>query len=194
MRIGVLSLQGAFGAHSRMLAGLGVEAVAVRQPSDLSGIEGLILPGGESTTLSMLIESSGLRPALEDLVRDGLPMFGTCAGMILLSQEVVGRRHDQLSFAAIDITVERNGYGRQLDSFEAEIGLDAHRNFRGVFIRAPRVVRVGPGVTVLATHNDDAVLLENGRVLVASFHPELTEDPSIHQLFITRHISAGIPA
>lgn len=194
MRIGVLALQGAFAAHIRMFQSLNVEAVEVRSAEHLADIDGLVLPGGESTALSMLIESAGLRHPLSAAVDQRVPMFGTCAGMILLASEVGGRRPDQLSFSAIDIGVDRNGYGRQRESFEADLELSGSSTFRGVFIRAPRVTRVEPSVRVLASYRNEPVLLEQGSVLVASFHPELTDDPSIHQHFIQKHVQAAAAA
>jgi pyridoxal 5'-phosphate synthase pdxT subunit len=183
--IGVLALQGAFGAHVKRLAELGVDGREVRQPRDLVGIDGLVMPGGESTTMSNLLASSGLFDEIKARVSDGLPVFGTCAGMILLATEVLDGRPDQRTFGALDATVRRNGYGRQLDSFETDIdvvGLD--RPFHGVFIRAPRVEAVGPAVEVLARHQDEAVLLRQGRLMAASFHPELTADGRLHARFV----------
>ena len=185
MDIGVLALQGAFGAHIRRLAELGVDGREVRQPRDLVGVDGLVMPGGESTTMSNLLASSGLFDEIKARVSDGLPVFGTCAGMILLATEVLDGRPDQRTFGALDATVRRNGYGRQLDSFETDLdvaGLD--RPFHGVFIRAPRVEAVGPAVEVLARHQDEAVLLRQGRVMAASFHPELTADGRLHARFV----------
>jgi 5'-phosphate synthase pdxT subunit len=185
VHIGVLALQGAFGAHIKRLAELGVDGREVRQPRDLVGVDGLVMPGGESTTMSNLLASSGLFDEIKALVSDGLPVFGTCAGMILLATEVLDGRPDQRTFGALDATVRRNGYGRQLDSFETDLdvaGLD--RPFHGVFIRAPRVEAVGPAVEVLATHQDEAVLLRQGRVMAASFHPELTVDGRLHARFV----------
>ncbi|MDA2945554.1 MAG: pyridoxal 5'-phosphate synthase glutaminase subunit PdxT [Actinomycetota bacterium] len=193
MRIGVLALQGAFEAHLRAFSALSIDTIAVRTPSALAGIDGLVIPGGESTALSMLIQSAELEQPLRSAVVSKLPLFGTCAGMILLADEVTGRRPDQVNFDAIDIAVERNGYGRQLQSFEADLDLDVtnDRRFRGVFIRAPRVTRLGPGVRVLARHLNDPVLVQEGRTLVASFHPELTSDLSLHQYFITNVVRAA---
>jgi 5'-phosphate synthase pdxT subunit len=185
-RIGVLALQGAFGAHARVLTDLGAEAVEVRRPDQLEGIDGLVMPGGESTTMSMLLESSGLFDPIAERLADGLPVLGTCAGMILLAVEVVDGRPDQRCFGAIDLTVRRNAYGRQIDSFEtdleiAELGAPA---FHAVFIRAPGVVRAGPGVDVLASWDDRPVLARQGAVTVAAFHPELSGDPRIHSRFL----------
>ncbi len=185
MLIAVLALQGAFRVHTRRLAELGVETRDVRRPTDLAGIDGLVMPGGESTTMSSLLTSSGLFDELKARISDGLPVFGTCAGMILLATEVLDGRPDQRTFGAIDLTVRRNGYGRQLDSFESDLqieGLD--EAFHGVFIRAPRVESAGPAVEVLASHEDVPVLVRQGRTMAASFHPELTPDSRLHELFV----------
>jgi pyridoxal 5'-phosphate synthase pdxT subunit len=185
VRIAVLALQGAFRVHSQRLAELGVDARDARTPADLAGIDGLVMPGGESTTMSSLLTSSGLFDELKARISDGLPVFGTCAGMILLATEVLDGRPDQRTFGAIDITVRRNGYGRQLDSFESDLQIDGlGEAFHGVFIRAPRVESTGPAVGVLASHEDVPVLVRQGRTMAASFHPELTPDTRLHELFV----------
>ena len=183
--VGVLALQGAFAKHQERLAALGVPAPAVRTPDDLRGVDAVVLPGGESTTMSRLLTTSGLFDALKVRLTDGLPVFGTCAGMILCATEVLGARPDQRGFDLIDLTVRRNGYGRQLDSFEADVpvaGLDVP--FHAVFIRAPLVERLGPGVEVLAEHEGVPVMVRDGRCTVAAFHPELTDDTRLHELFV----------
>ena len=186
--IGVLALQGAFESHQQRLAELGARTRQVRTPHDLAGVDALVMPGGESTTMSKLLVTSGLFDLLDARIAAGLPVFGTCAGMILLATEIVDGRPDQRSFGAIDITVQRNGYGRQLDSFETELdvlGLDAPGGpFHGVFIRAPKVVRVGADVEVLAEHDGVPVLLRHGPITVASFHPELAGDHRLHAQFL----------
>ncbi|MCE9621245.1 MAG: pyridoxal 5'-phosphate synthase glutaminase subunit PdxT [Actinomycetia bacterium] len=183
-RVGVLALQGAFAAHELTLAGLGVETAQVRTPSDLAAVDALIMPGGESTTMSRLLETSGLFDELKGRLSDGMPVFGTCAGMILLATDVLDGRPDQRSFGAIDITVQRNGYGRQVDSFETDIDVDGFvAPFHAVFIRAPKVVAVGAGVNVVASHDGVPVLALQGHVMVASFHPELTADNRLHAMF-----------
>ncbi len=186
--IGVLALQGAFRAHAKRLTELGVTAHDVRRPADLTAVDALVMPGGESTTMSNLLTSSGLFDEIKARLSDGLPVFGTCAGMILLATEIHDGRPDQRTFGALDITVQRNGYGRQLDSFETELDVtgidDVDAPFHGVFIRAPRVESVGPAVEVLARHQDDAVLVRQGRVMAASFHPELTDDLRLHAAFV----------
>ena len=186
-RIGVLALQGAFAAHAERFAELGVAVREVRTPADLDGIAGLAMPGGESTTMSRLLVTSGLFDELKGRIADGLPVFGTCAGMILLASEVLDGRPDQLSFGAIDLTVRRNGYGRQVDSFETDLVLSTEPDgppFHAVFIRAPLVVAAGPEVEVLSEHDGHVVLARQGPVLVASFHPELTADARLHARFL----------
>lgn len=185
LTIGVLALQGAYRAHAQKLAELGVATRDVRTPEHLDGVDALVMPGGESTTMSRLLTSSGLFDQIKARASDGMALFGTCAGMILLATEVLDGRPDQRSFGAIDLTVRRNGYGRQLDSFETELDVaDLERPFHGVFIRAPRVTSVGPAVDVLASVGDDPVLVRQGRIMAAAFHPELTADPRLHERFI----------
>jgi 5'-phosphate synthase pdxT subunit len=184
-RVGVLALQGAFAAHARVLADLDVEAVEVRTPADLGGVDALVLPGGESTTMSMLLESSGLFDPLAARLADGLPVFGTCAGMILLAADVLDGRPDQRTFGAIDVVVRRNAYGRQVDSFEADLDVAGLVDpFHAVFIRAPGVEQAGEGVEVLAEHEGRPVLARQGVVTVASFHPELSGDARLHRRFL----------
>jgi len=187
--IGVLALQGAFAAHEGALALCGAETRQVRVPADLQDLDGLVMPGGESTTMSRLLLTSGLFDPLAAAIDDGLAVFGTCAGMILLATDVLDGRPDQRSFGAIDIAVRRNGYGRQVDSFEADIEIAAHNGapswpFHAVFIRAPKVESVGEGVDVIASHDGVPVLAKSGRIFVASFHPELTPNHGLHALFL----------
>jgi 5'-phosphate synthase pdxT subunit len=185
-KVGILALQGAVEPHARVLAALGADPVLIRTPEALADVEALVLPGGESTTMSMLLESSGLFDPIAERLDQGMPALGTCAGMILLGEQILGGRADQRSFGAIDIDVRRNAFGRQVDSFEADLpvtGLDGPP-FRAVFIRAPFVERVGDAVTVLATVDDHPVVCHQGPVTVAAFHPELSGDPRIHQLFL----------
>ena len=183
--VGVLALQGAFEAHQHVLRDLGVESLQVRTPSDLELVEALVMPGGESTTMSHLLQTSGLFDAIDARLKQRMPVFGTCAGMILLAKGILDGRPDQRSFGAIDIDVKRNAYGRQIDSFEADIALDGLvEDFHAIFIRAPQIARIGEEVTVLARHNQDVVLARQGSVMVASFHPELTDDARIHSMFI----------
>ncbi len=191
MKCGVLALQGAVRAHQRALRASGAEPVAVSTPAQLADVDALVMPGGESTTMSFLLDSSGLREPLAERLADGLPVLGTCAGMILLASEVLDGRADQRSFGTVDLTVRRNGFGRQVDSFEVDLdvaglaaaGLD-DRPFHAVFIRAPVVERAGPGVEVLARVDGEPVLCRSGTAFVSAFHPELTADPRLHQLFV----------
>jgi len=183
--VGVLSLQGAFAAHQVALQQCGADTRQVRVPSDLDGLDALVMPGGESTTMSRLLTTSGLFEPLAERIDGGLAVFGTCAGMILLATDVLDGRPDQRSFGAIELSVQRNGYGRQVDSFEADIdvkGFDVP--FHAVFIRAPKVVDGGARVTVLAEHEGVPVVANQGRIFVASFHPELTPDARLHSLFL----------
>jgi 5'-phosphate synthase pdxT subunit len=183
VRVGILALQGAVGEHADALTRLGAEPVRIKQPAQLDGIDALVLPGGESTTMSMLLESSGLFDPVAKLLADGLPALGTCAGMILLATDVADGRADQRSFGVVDMRVRRNGWGRQRDSFEADVEFDG-APFHAVFIRAPRVEAVGAGVEVLACVEDEPVLCRAGSTIVSSFHPELSGDLRIHQLFL----------
>lgn len=184
MQIGVLALQGAFAAHSDCLTSIGVQSIEVRTPEQLSSVGALLMPGGESSTMSQLLESSGLFDPISSRIADGMPVFGTCAGMILLASEILDGRSDQRNFAAIDISVRRNAFGRQVDSFEATINSSVG-DFHGVFIRAPRIERVGDHVEVLGSINDEPVLVRQGNVLAASFHPELSNDARLHEYFVS---------
>ncbi|MDA2968232.1 MAG: pyridoxal 5'-phosphate synthase glutaminase subunit PdxT [Actinomycetota bacterium] len=183
--VGVLALQGAFNRHTRVLGELNVATQEVRTPEDLASVDALVMPGGESTTMSQLLESSELFEPIKKLIHEGMPVFGTCAGMILLAKEIIDGRDDQVSFGAIDIDVQRNAYGRQIDSFEAEIEVDGFNTpFHAVFIRAPRIVKAAQSVEVLAEFGVEIVLARQKNVLVASFHPELSPDQRIHELFV----------
>ncbi len=190
--VGLLALQGAFAAHELAFAELGVDTRQVRTVEDLAGLDALVIPGGESTTISMLLESSGLFDPVAKFIDEGHPIFGTCAGMILLATTVHDARPDQRSFGAIEIDVRRNAYGRQVDSFEADIEVaDLQTPFHAVFIRAPQVVHASDSVEVLARHGDDIVLARQGPILVASFHPELTADTRIHEIFVNELVRSS---
>jgi 5'-phosphate synthase pdxT subunit len=196
VKIGVLALQGDFSLHAAALARCGAQAVEVRKPEQLAGLDGLIMPGGESTTLLKLMDAWGFVPALEKFHRAGRPIFGTCAGLILLARGVESPK--QLSLGLIDVDVERNAYGRQRESFEAQgtatlRGRDAAIEM--VFIRAPRIRRTGPGVETLARHGGEPVMAREGTVLVATFHPELTDDPTVHAYFceMVQAARQGVP-
>ena len=183
--VGVLALQGAFNSHTKVLDTIGVSTQEVRTPQDLVSVDALVMPGGESTTMSQLLESYELFEPIKKLIREGLPVFGTCAGMILLANKIIDGRDDQLSFGAIDIEVQRNAYGRQIDSFEADINVKSFvSSFHAVFIRAPRIVKADGAVEILAEFGDDIVLAKQKNVLVASFHPELSPDKRIHEMFV----------
>lgn len=183
--VGVLALQGAFEVHQQRLHHLGVRAPLIRTPRELRTIDALVLPGGESTTMSRLLTTGGLFDDLAARLHDGMPVFGTCAGMILCAKGVLDARSDQRGFDLIDITVRRNGYGRQLDSFEADLDVAGLTDpFHAVFIRAPLVERVGPDVEVLARHDGVPVLVRSTGCTVAAFHPELTDDSRLHQCFL----------
>ncbi|MBD0330068.1 MAG: pyridoxal 5'-phosphate synthase glutaminase subunit PdxT [Thermoleophilia bacterium] len=186
MKIGVLAVQGNFREHAAMLRRLGADVVEVRTPGHLDGLDGLVIPGGESTTFMRLMRLYGLDDAVRRFTG---PVFGTCAGMIVLDREHLG---------LVDLAVERNAYGRQVASFEADLELeDEEEPLRGVFIRAPRVREVGPDAEVLAEYDGEPVLLRVGRFLVASFHPELTDDTRVHERFlelVREHASAGATA
>ena len=185
-KIGILALQGAVGEHAAALAELGATAVDVRRPEHLASLDAIILPGGESTTMSMLLESADLFDPLADRLRDGLPVFGTCAGMILLATNVLDGRADQRSFGVVDIDVRRNAFGRQVDSFETDLDVRglAGGPFPAVFIRAPVVERAGDAVEVLAEVDGRPVLCRQGAVTVAAFHPELSADLRLHESFL----------
>jgi 5'-phosphate synthase pdxT subunit len=185
-RIGILALQGAVTNHADALTRLGGTPVAIKKPEQLDDVDALVLPGGESTTMSMLLERSGLFDPVQKLLDDGMPALGTCAGMILLATDVLDGRPDQRSFGAIDVGVRRNGWGRQVDSFETDIDVAAldGEAFPAVFIRAPRVERVGDDVEVLASVDGEPVLCRSGSIVVSSFHPELSHDLRIHRLFL----------
>lgn len=190
--IGVLALQGDFALHSRALERLGVPAIEVRKPGELGEVAGLIMPGGESTTLLKLMDAWDFFPALEKFHAAGSPIFGTCAGLILLARDVQNPAQRSLGF--IDITAERNAYGRQKESFETEVMGDlgqGARPIKAVLIRAPRIRRMGPGVTPLIEHRGECLMAREGSVLVASFHPELTDDPAVHAYFLDMVRSSG---
>lgn len=184
-RIGVLALQGAVREHILAIEASGAEGVPVKTVAELEGLDGLVLPGGESTTMRHLLDRYKLLEPIRKKALDGLPVFGTCAGLILLAGTIVGYEEPHLGL--MDITVERNSFGRQVDSFEVPLaieGVGVGVDFPAVFIRAPHIVSVGPDVEVLATHGDRIVLARQGRFLGCSFHPELTDDHRVMQYFI----------
>jgi pyridoxal 5'-phosphate synthase pdxT subunit len=184
-RIGVLALQGDFARHVAALESLRVRVTEVRTPEDLEGLSGLVLPGGESTAMLKLMEGTGMEAAIRKFHGEGGALFGTCAGLILLASHVTDP--DQRSLDLLDVDVERNAYGRQRDSFEANLEASIGKEsapVRGVFIRAPRMTRLGPQVEVLARAEEEPVLVRQGRILAATFHPEMTPDLRIHRYFV----------
>lgn len=187
-KVGVLALQGAVRPHVAILASLGATPVEVRTPQQLDDVAALVLPGGESTTISKLLDTSGLREPLAARLADGMPALGTCAGMILLARSVLDGRPDQRSFGAVDIAVRRNAFGRQVDSFEADLRVAGASGeeppIHAAFIRAPVIEEAGPDVDVLASVGDRPVLARQGPVIVASFHPELTDETRLHTLML----------
>ena len=198
LRVGVLALQGAFREHVAALRRLGAETVEVRAPGDLDGLDALVLPGGESTAIDRLLDSSGLRTPLVEALEAGLPAFGTCAGLIVLGAGAEDGRADQRTLGVIDVTTRRNGYGSQVHSFEADVRLRGDGGdgpMPGVFIRAPRIVRIGPAVEVIGTLDGEPVVAAAGGIMVASFHPELTGDDRLHRRFLERvHVARTVVA
>jgi pyridoxal 5'-phosphate synthase pdxT subunit len=194
VKVGVLAVQGDFHAHIQALATLGCAAVEVRVPADLEGLAAIVLPGGESGAQMRLLRENDLREALDRFHRRGGAFYGTCAGLILLARRVT--HPPQESLGLIDLDVVRNGYGRQIDSFEAdavseEMGFPSADPLRMVFIRAPRIARAGPGVQVLASCDGEPVAAREGRVLVTSFHPEMTADARVHRYFLEKVAGGG---
>jgi 5'-phosphate synthase pdxT subunit len=199
MQIGVLALQGDFSLHLSLLASMKESAVPVKEPRHLEGLDGLIIPGGESTTIGMLMERFGLLEAVRDRSQDGMGVFGTCAGAILLAEDIADS--DQARLGLIPMSVRRNAYGRQIESFEASVTGVAKRvgapddTVQGVFIRAPIIETAGEGVEVLARYDGDPVVVQYGRHVAATFHPELAREPALHRYFLNSlraAIDAGI--
>ena len=184
MKIGVLALQGAAAEHIQMLSALGAEAVPVRLPSELDGLEALIIPGGESTTISKLLSDYGLMEPIRRLAKRGFPIFGTCAGLVLLAKKAPNLQME--SIGVMDIEVQRNAFGRQADSFEADLKIPALHNgtFHGIFIRAPIIEKAERGVEVLCQLNGKPVAVRQGKLLACAFHPELTDDLRLHKYFL----------
>ena len=186
MKVGVLALQGDVREHIQALQKCAVEAVAVRRKQEIEKIDALILPGGESTTIAQLAEVFGIFEIVKNKINDGMPVYGSCAGMILLADEILDAKEGQKSFGGLDITVRRNAFGRQVDSFESDIAFNdgSTELLRAVFIRAPWVEKVGESVQVLATVDTHPVAVRSKTALATSFHPELTGDIRIHRYFI----------
>lgn len=190
MKVGVLALQGDVREHIRALEDCGAQAVAVRRANEIEEIDALVLPGGESTTIAHLAQTFGVFDLISNRIKSGLPVYGSCAGMILLADRVLDATADQKTFGGMDITVRRNAFGRQVDSFEIDIAIAGLTStaMRAVFIRAPWVEQVGPGVQILSSVTREGVshpvAVRQGHMLATSFHPELTEDSRIHRYFI----------
>ena len=184
MKIGVLALQGAVAEHIQMLSALETEVIPVRTPSELDGLDALVIPGGESTTISKLLSDYGLMQPIRELAEQGFPIFGTCAGLVLLAKRVSNLEMEPIG--VMDIEVKRNAFGRQVDSFEANLEIPALHNgtFRGVFIRAPAIEKTENGVEVLCQLNDKPVAVRQGKLLACAFHPELTDDLRLHRYFL----------
>jgi 5'-phosphate synthase pdxT subunit len=186
VKVGVLGLQGDVREHVRALEAAGAFAVVVRRPHELDMVDALVLPGGESTTIGKLLDRFGLLEPIGERAGAGMPLYGTCAGMILMAREVVGPAAAPHRLGIMDCAVRRNAYGRQIDSFEADLDVDGLAEpFRAIFIRAPVVERVGPSVEVLATCAGTPVLVRQGPLLASSFHPEMTGDSRVHELFVS---------
>lgn len=183
-KIGVLAIQGAFREHCRTLQKLGVEAVEVRSADDLKGISGLIIPGGESTAIGKQLEIDGFGDKIVKLANEGFPIFGTCAGMVLLSKNI--DQSKQYSLGLLDTTVKRNAFGRQIASFEADLSVKGLQggDLRAVFIRAPYILKASPEVDILAEYDGKIVFIRENNILASAFHPELTEDTRVHQYFL----------
>lgn len=194
MRVGVLALQGAFIEHLKSLGALEVDAIEVRTTEELATVDALIIPGGESTTIGKLLRRFGFIEPLVNRAREGMPVWGTCAGMILLANEITDGNSDQVALGLLDATVQRNAFGRQVDSFVAPLDVPAavgEKPFPAFFIRAPLALKWGPEVEVLAKHEGQAVALRQGSILATSFHPELTEDNRFHRYFVEQFVRTG---
>lgn len=183
MLIGVLALQGDFREHIWALQKLGVEAFAVKSLSELEKVDGLIIPGGESTSIGRIAQVTGIGERIVQLAKEGLPIYGTCAGMILLAKKIVDHPN-QYTFGLMDINVQRNAYGRQIESFEVYLDVAKFGRVKAVFIRAPKIVELGKDVEVLASYDNTPVLVQQANLLASSFHPELTDDLRIHEYFV----------
>ncbi|MFN2389210.1 MAG: pyridoxal 5'-phosphate synthase glutaminase subunit PdxT [Actinomycetota bacterium] len=190
MKIGVLALQGDVREHAAALSEAGATPVEVKHPRDLADVDGLILPGGESTTIGKLLERSGGLGEIRERAAGGMPLYGTCAGLILMARSVIGDHDAPHRLGVLDVVVRRNAYGRQADSFETDVDVEGiGEPFRAVFIRSPLIEEVGPDVEVLARRQGEPVLVRQGSLLASSFHPEMTRDPRVHRLFV--HLAAG---
>lgn len=184
MRVGVLALQGDFREHLAALERIGIESLPVKKADEVEIIDALIIPGGESTTIAKLARTFGLIETIKKRISDGMPVYGSCAGLILLANKIIDGISGQETFGGLDITARRNAFGRQVDSFEGEIEFKGIGKLNGVFIRAPWVEQIGQGVEVLATSHNHPVAVRSGNILATSFHPELTNDYAVHKYFV----------
>jgi 5'-phosphate synthase pdxT subunit len=185
MKVGVLSLQGDVREHAAALERAGATPVEVRYAHEVADVDALVMPGGESTTIGKLLDRFGLLAPVTERARDGMPLYGTCAGAILLAHDIAGDQDAPHRIGVMDITVRRNAYGRQVDSFETDLAIEGlEEPFRAVFIRAPSIEQVGEGVEVLARHGEAPVLVRQGNLLASTFHPEMTGDNRVHELFL----------
>jgi len=191
MRVGVLALQGDFREHIAALTAIGIEAIAVKTESEINSVDALILPGGESTTIAKLARIFGVFEVIQQKIVAGFPVYGSCAGLILLANKILDGAEGQETFGGLEITARRNAFGRQVDSFEGEIDFAGIGKLNGVFIRAPWVEEVGSKVEVLATSHGHPVAVRQGKVLATSFHPELTDDHAVHRYFVEEICNAG---
>ena len=184
MEVGVLALQGAFREHRKLLKDCGVSSREIRKPEQLKGIDGIIIPGGESTSIGKLMDRYGFIQPIKEMAQEGLPVFGTCAGLVLLAKDIDGSSQPRLGL--MDMEVVRNGFGRQVESFEADLDISVlgFNPFRGVFIRAPYIKNISPNIGILASYNDKIVFARQGNLLACSFHPELTDDRRVHRYFL----------
>ena len=182
MKIGILALQGDFREHAEAVKKLGAEAVLVKLPEDLNEVHALIMPGGESTTIGMLMERHKLGVEIKKKHKEGMPIYGTCAGAIILAKEIIGSKQPKLNLA--DISIKRNDYGRQIDSFEAELEISGIGNFKGIFIRSPVIKKIHNGAEILAEYNKSPVMVKHDSILITTFHPELTDDLRVHKYFL----------
>ncbi|MAE42881.1 pyridoxal 5'-phosphate synthase glutaminase subunit PdxT [Candidatus Woesearchaeota archaeon] len=182
MKIGILALQGNVREHINILKKLDAETIIVKLPKDLENIDALIIPGGESTTISLLMKKYKLNTAIKKKHKQGMPIYGTCAGAILLAKEIIKDKIPNLNL--IDISIERNSYGRQIASFEAELSIKDIGNFNGVFIRAPVIKRFYNGAEILSEHKNNPVMVKQDNILITTFHPELTDDARVHEYFL----------
>jgi 5'-phosphate synthase pdxT subunit len=188
VKVGVLALQGAFAEHIKVLSILDIDAIPVRLPSDLAGVQALIIPGGESTAISKLLLDYRLMEPIRDLIKEGIPVLGTCAGMVLLAKKVTGAEIEPIGI--IDIEIKRNAYGRQIESFESDLSIPVlgDKAFHGVFIRAPIIQKLGSNVEVLCRVSNNTVAVKEGNVIACAFHPELTNDLRFHKYFLRMEI------